>query len=76
MAAEDQYNLGGGGWLAHIHIFVFTDCKNNRFQKKLIIQSTNMSPPLSVNDLPPPLSCMLSCFLSIKLARLVHCGDP
>ena len=32
-------NLGGG---AHIHIFVFTDHKNNRFQKKLITQNTNI----------------------------------
>ena len=31
-------NLGG----AHIHIFVFTDHKNNRFQKKLITQTTNI----------------------------------
>ncbi len=28
---------GRGG--AHIHIFVFTDHKNNRFQKKLIVQN-------------------------------------
>jgi hypothetical protein len=37
---------GGGG---DIHIFVFTDLKNNRFQKKLIMQNTNIwiwSPPL------------------------------
>ena len=33
-------NWGGGG--AHIHIFVFTDHKNNRFQKKLITQNTNI----------------------------------
>ena len=26
----------------HIHIFVFTDCKNNRFQKKSIMQNTNI----------------------------------
>ena len=36
----------GGGRLiiggAHIHIFVFTDCKNNRFQKKLMMQNTNI----------------------------------
>ena len=31
--------IGGG---ADIHIFVFTDCKNNRFQKKLIGQNTNI----------------------------------
>ena len=29
-------------WGDHIHIFVFTDCKNNRFQKKLIVQNTNI----------------------------------
>ena len=33
-------NWGGGG--AHIHIFVFTDCKNNRFQKKLMMHNTNI----------------------------------
>jgi hypothetical protein len=27
---------------ADIHIFVFTDCKNNRFQKKLIGQNMNI----------------------------------
>ena len=32
--------IGGGG--AHIHIFVFTDCKNNRFQKKLMMHNTNI----------------------------------
>ena len=26
----------------HIHIFVFTDRKNNRFQKRLITQNTNI----------------------------------
>ena len=29
-------------WGDHIHIFVFTDLKNNRFQKKLIMQNTNI----------------------------------
>jgi hypothetical protein len=31
--------IGGG---ADIHIFVCTDCENNRFQKKLIGQNTNI----------------------------------
>ena len=31
-------NWGG----AHIHIFVFTDCKNNRFQRKLMMHNTNI----------------------------------
>ena len=31
--------IGGG---AHIYIFVFADHKNNRFQKKLIVQNTNI----------------------------------
>ena len=31
--------IGGG---AHIHIFVFADHKNNRFQKKLIVLNTNI----------------------------------
>ena len=32
--------IGRGG--ANIHIFVFTECKNDGFQKKLIRQSTNV----------------------------------
>ncbi len=32
--------IGGGG--GHIHIFVFTDLKNNLFQKKIIMQNTNV----------------------------------
>ena len=32
--------IGRGG--ADIHIFVFTHHKNNRFQKKLIVQNTNI----------------------------------
>ena len=32
--------IGGGG--AHIHIFEFTDHKNNRFQTKLIAQNMNI----------------------------------
>ena len=27
---------------ADIHIFVFTDCKNNRFQKKLMMPNKNI----------------------------------
>jgi hypothetical protein len=41
---------------ADIHIFVFTDCKNNRFQNKLIGQNTNIwisAPPII--DIPAPL---------------------
>jgi hypothetical protein len=37
---RSKFDNGGGG--AHIHIFVFTDHKNNRFQKKLIMQNTNI----------------------------------
>ena len=33
-------NWGGGG--ANIHIFVFTDHENNRFQKELILRNTNI----------------------------------
>ena len=32
-------NWGGG---ANIHIFVFTDHKNNGFQKKLMMQNTKI----------------------------------
>jgi hypothetical protein len=38
--------IGGGG--ADIHIFVFTDCKNNRFQKKLIGHFIDIPAPLRV----------------------------
>ena len=40
----DNWGAGGG------HIFVFTECKNNRFQKKLIVQNTTYeyAPPLSI----------------------------
>ncbi len=41
---------------ANIHISLLTDCKNNRFQKKLITQNTNIlifAPPII--DLPAPL---------------------
>ncbi len=31
----------GVGRRTNIHIFVFTDLKNNRFQQKLIMQNTN-----------------------------------
>ena len=31
--------IGGGG---HIHIFVLIERKNNRFQKELIMQNTNI----------------------------------
>ena len=34
-------NWGGGGG-ADIHIYVFTHHKNNRFEKKLIVQNTNI----------------------------------
>ena len=44
MLSWDQWrrqldNWGGG---ANIHIFVFTDRKNKRFQKKLIMQNTKI----------------------------------
>ena len=32
--------IGGGG--GHIHIFMFTYLKDNRFPKKLIMQNTNI----------------------------------
>ena len=40
IAVASSIIWGGGG--ADIHIFVFTDHKNNRFQKKLITQNTNI----------------------------------
>ncbi len=56
---------GGGGGGSNIHIFVFTDIKNNRFQKKLIMQNTNISilpppPPSPIIDLPTRLMTLYS----------------
>ena len=31
----------------HIHVFMFTDHKNNHFQKKFIVQKTNICEPHS-----------------------------
>ena len=49
--------IGGGG--TDIHIFVFTDCKNNRFQKKLMMPNKNIRisppPPPPIIDIPQPL---------------------
>ena len=42
----------------NIHIFVFTDCKNNRFQKKLTTQERtymNIRPPPPIIVLAAPL---------------------
>jgi hypothetical protein len=33
---------GGGGGGVHIHIVMFTNRKNNRFQKKSVGQNTNI----------------------------------
>ena len=49
--------IGGGGG-AHIHIFVFTDHENNRFQTKLTVQNMNISicaPPII--EFATPLLC-------------------
>ena len=49
------------GWGADIHLFVFTDCKNNQFQKKLVGQNVNIwifAPPPPITDLPAPLENM------------------
>jgi hypothetical protein len=51
---------------ADIHIFVFTDCKNNRFQKKLIGQNTNICPP------PPPNYRYSGASDRIKLANVTE----
>ncbi len=37
---RSKIDKGGGG--GHYHIFVFTDLKNNRFEKKLIMQNRNI----------------------------------
>ena len=57
---QHQIDASGAGRTiirgANIHISLLTDCKNNRFQKKLITQNTNIlifAPPII--DLPAPL---------------------
>jgi hypothetical protein len=78
-------NWGG----ADIHIFVFTDCKNNRFQKKLIGQNTNIwisAPPII--DIPAPLiishdgstigyysisRCIAKSLIWVKYRKKSHC---
>ena len=55
---------GGGGGGANIHISLLTDCKNNRFQKKLITQNTNI-----LIFAPPQLSiCRRHCSNDYKSA--------
>ena len=49
-------SISGGGW-GDIHIFVFTDRKNNQFQKKLITAEHEYVPP------PPPPPPHLSSWL-------------
>ena len=59
-------NWGG----ANIHIFVFIDHKNNRFQKKLIMQNTTIwifAPPIIT--LAAPLSVHRSQFIVSDLTR-------
>ena len=42
---------------ANIHIFVFTDLKNNRFQKKLMMQNMiHEYSPLQLSTLATPLT--------------------
>ena len=59
----------------HVHIFVVTYRKNNRFQKKLIAQKTNIRicpppPPLStVIELATLLDRMLDIFVCVKFDR-------
>jgi hypothetical protein len=40
---------GGGGGGAYIHIFMFTYCKNNHFQKEIRTEHKYMNIP------PPPI---------------------
>ena len=43
---------------ANIHIFVFTDLKNNRFRKKVMMQNTIFEySPLQLSTLVTPLAC-------------------
>ena len=39
---DAQWRRKIDNWGANIHIFVFTDLKNNLFQEKLIMQNTNI----------------------------------
>ena len=67
-------------FFSDIHIFVFTDCKNNRFQKKLIGQNTNMNicppPPPPIIDIQAPLQeCHIIPVNAHFLESGVYFGD-
>ena len=65
---------------ANIHISLLTDCKNNRFQKKLITQNTNIlifAPPII--DLPAPLlgrTVFTDCDTCINKASILFYSIP
>ena len=61
-------------WGAYIHIFVFTDCKNNRFQKKLIFQNTNMwiLPPPQLSIFRRPCISFIKCWYNRQNSKQVH----
>ena len=57
-------------WGANIRIFVFTNCKNNRFQKKLIKQNAHIwifAPPPPIIVMAAPLN--IRSFLTINCTR-------
>ena len=57
-----------------IPIFVFTDLKNNRFQKKLMMQTLdpNIRLPPQVLTLATPLAMAQGCYLRFTSAQTVH----
>ena len=55
---------------ANIHIFVLTDLKSNRFQKKLMMQNTIYEySPLQLSTLSTPLSRTLNHLFILALLK-------
>ena len=66
-----------GDWAAHIHIFMFTDCKSNWFQKKLMMQNANMwifTPSPTYQSSLAPVSGVVRSFSGSRLI-LTHPVD-
>ena len=57
-------NWGGGGGEGSAHIFVFTDRKYNRFQKKLVMQNT------IYEYCPPPIARANYRFSAVAVVML------
>jgi hypothetical protein len=56
---------------ADVHIFVFTDCKNNRFQKKLIGHAEREY----VGVCPPSCRCSgASAYVIMNMLTIAYCA--